>query len=143
METPITKFLQGVLVKSERILTLIKRDIWSCVVINKLSVASLRIQLNTEHKNTNRCVLETSESYILICILYIYMTGDISVTGTADHWGASVFTQWHLVRFLLLNVHFFLCQTLICLFVSFLLVIILWRLDETTWDKVTIQNTSI
>ena len=119
METPITKFLQGVLVKSERILTLIKRDIWSCVVINKLSVASLRIQLNTEHKNTNRCVLETSESYILICILYIYMTGDISVTGTANHWGASVFTQWLLVRFVLLNVHFFFMSTIdlsLCLF---------------------------
>jgi hypothetical protein len=37
----------------------------------------------------------------------------------------------------------FLYQTLICLLFSFLLVIIMWRLDETTWDKVTIQNTSI
>jgi len=35
------------------------------------------------------------------------MTGDISLTGTAYLWGAYVFTQWHIVRFVLLNVQFF------------------------------------
>ena len=35
---------------------------------------------------TNRCGLETSESYLFMCILYIYTMGDTSVTGTAYPW---------------------------------------------------------
>lgn len=103
MKTPITTFLQGVLVKSERILTLIM----CCHIQTECSIFK-----NTEYKNTHheRCVLETGESYLIMymCILYIYTTGDISVTRTANPWGVYVFTLCHIVRFVLLNMQFFM-----------------------------------
>jgi hypothetical protein len=92
---------------------------------------------------TNRCVLESSESYLFMCILYVYTMGDISVTWTAYPWEAYKFTQWCLVVFVLLNMQIFMSNVFSRSFCSFLLVIMLWRLFDTTWYKATIQNTNI